>query len=49
LKQNSTIVTAARKDVTELARSTYAALAGRPAAKKPRRAASPRKRTTKAA
>jgi hypothetical protein len=49
LKQNSTIVTAARKDVTELARSTYASLAGRPAAKKARRAAAPRKRATKAA
>ena len=50
VKQNSTIAAAVRKDVTELARTTYASLAGRPAAKKKaRRASATRKRTAKAA
>jgi hypothetical protein len=49
VKQNSTIVAAARKDVVELARSTYASLATRPTAKKARRTSTTRKRASKAA
>lgn len=49
VKQNSTLVAAARKDVIELARSTYASLATRPSVKKARRASATRKRPTKAA
>jgi hypothetical protein len=50
VKQNSTIASAVRKDVSELARSAYASLAARPAAKKKtRRAPAARKRSAKAA
>jgi hypothetical protein len=49
VKQNSTIASAVRKDVSELARSTYASLASRPAAKKTRRTPAARKRSAKAA
>ena len=49
VKQNSTLVSAVRKDVSELARSTFASLSRRPAAKKVRRAPAARKRTAKAA
>lgn len=49
VKQNSTLATAVRKDVSELARTTYASLAPRTAPKKTRRATTARKRTTKAA
>jgi hypothetical protein len=49
VKQNSTIASAARKDVAELARATYASLSQR-AVKKARRAAPVgRKRSAKAA
>jgi hypothetical protein len=48
VKQNSTIASAVRKDVSALARSTYASLASRPA-KQTRRAPAARKRSTKAA
>lgn len=49
VKQNSTIAAAVRKDVSDLARTTYASLAPRPAPKKARRAPSARKRARKAA
>jgi len=49
VKQNSSIATAVRKDVSELARTTYASLSARPAAKKARRAPAARKRSAKAA
>ncbi len=49
VKQNSTIAAAVRKDVSELARTTYASLAPRTAPKKARRATTARKRATKAA
>ena len=49
VKQNSTIAAAVRKDVSELARSTYASLSTRPAARKTRRAPAARKRSAKAA
>jgi hypothetical protein len=49
VKQNSTIAAAVRKDVTDLARTTYASLAPRTAPKKARRATTARKRAAKAA
>ena len=49
VKENSTLAAAVRKDVSELARTTYASLARRPAPKKARRAPAARKRATKAA
>ena len=50
VKQNSPLVAAARKDVSELARTTFATLTGAPRAKKPvRKAATSRKRARKAA
>ncbi len=51
VKQNSTIAAAVRKDVSDLARTTYASLAPAPrtAPKKARRATTARKRATKAA
>ena len=49
VKQNASIASDLRKDVTELARTTYATLSTRPAPKKPRRAAATRKRSTSAA
>jgi len=49
VKQNSTIASAVRKDVSDLARSTYASLSSRPLVKKARRAPAARKRSTKAA
>ena len=49
LKQNSSIASAVRKDVSELARSTYASLSARPAARKGRRAPAARRRTARAA
>lgn len=48
VKQNSTIAAAVRKDVSDLARTTYASLATRAVPKKARRATA-RKRTRKAA
>jgi hypothetical protein len=49
VKQNATIATAVRKDVSELARTTFASLAIRATPKKARRAPAARKRATKAA
>jgi|SRR5688572_11372355 hypothetical protein len=49
VKQNATLATAVRKDVSDLARTTYASLAPRSAPKKARRAPTARKRATKAA
>jgi|SRR6187401_402475 len=49
VKQNSTIAAAVRKDVSQLARSTYASLSTRPAVRKTRRAPAARKRSAKAA
>jgi hypothetical protein len=49
VKQNSTLVSAVRKDVTDLARSTFASLSKRPVARKARRAPVARKRSVKAA
>jgi hypothetical protein len=49
VKQNSTLVSAVRKDVSELARSTFATLAKRPVAKKARRTPAARKRSARAA
>jgi hypothetical protein len=55
VKQNSTIASAVRKDVSALARSTFASLSTRPAvrtrpaARKTRRAPTARKRSAKAA
>ena len=48
VKQNATLVSAVRKDVSAVARSTYASLSARPA-KKARRAPVARKRSAKAA
>jgi hypothetical protein len=49
VKQNTTIASAVRKEVSDLARTTYASLVTRPAPKKARRAPAARKRATKAA
>ncbi len=49
VKQNSTLAAAVRKDVSELARTTYASLASRPTPKKARRAPAARKSAKKAA
>jgi hypothetical protein len=49
VKQNSALVLAVRKDVSELARSTFASLSKRPATRKARRAPAARKRSAKAA
>jgi hypothetical protein len=50
VKQNSTIASAARKDVADLARATYASLSQRTVVKKARRAAPvARRRSAKAA
>ena len=49
VKQNSTFAAAVRKDVSDLARTTYASLAARTAPKKTRRATAARKRSNKAA
>ncbi|HET7812267.1 MAG TPA: hypothetical protein VFL16_16975 [Steroidobacteraceae bacterium] len=50
VKQNSPLVSAARKDVAELARNTFATLTGTPTAKKPvRKTATTRNRRRKAA
>jgi len=47
VKENSTIAVAAGKDVSALARTTFATLAKRPAAnKKPRKSAAARKRSS---
>src|SRR5262245_46839828 len=44
VKQNSPLVAAVRKDVSELARSTFSTLTRRPVAKKARKPAAARKR-----
>jgi hypothetical protein len=49
VKQNSTIAAAVRKDVSDLARATYASLSARPAPAKTRRAPAARKRSAKKA
>ena len=49
VKQNATLVSAVRKDVSAVARSTFASLSARPVAKKARRAPVARKRSAKAA
>jgi hypothetical protein len=49
VKQNSTIASAVRKDVAVIARSTYASLSTRQAARKTRRAPVVRRRSAKAA
>jgi len=49
VKENSSLATAVRKDVSTLARSTYASLTERAAPKKTRRAPAARKRVRKAA
>ena len=49
VKQNSPLVAAVRKDVSQLARSTYTTLTKSPAARKARKPATSRKRTAKAA
>jgi hypothetical protein len=49
VKENSTIAVAAGKDVSALARTTFATLAKRPAAKKARKAAVRKRSTAKAA
>jgi hypothetical protein len=49
VKQNSTLAAAVSKDVSELARATYASLSARPAPRKTRRAPAARKRSVKAA
>jgi len=49
VKQNATLVSAVRKDVSAVARSTFASLSARPVAKKARRTPVARKRSAKAA
>jgi hypothetical protein len=49
VKQNSPLVAAVRKDVSEIARSTFTTLTQRPTPKKTRKPATARKRSAKAA
>ena len=49
VKQNSPLVAAVRKDVSQLARATFATLTRGPVAKKTRKPAASRKRAAKAA
>ena len=49
VKQNSGLASEVRKDVSALARTTFASLSAPAAARKPRRAAAARKRPAKAA
>jgi hypothetical protein len=49
VKQNSPLVAAVRKDVSQLARTTFATLTKAPVARKARKQAAARKRTAKAA
>jgi len=49
VKQNSPLVAAVRKDVSQLARTTFATLTRKPVVKKARKPAAARKRTAKAA
>jgi hypothetical protein len=49
VKQNAMLVSAVHKDVSALARSTYASLSTRPLARKARRVPMARKRSAKAA
>lgn len=49
MKQNSTLVSAAHKDVAAIARATWASLSARQAPKKTRRAPASRRRSSKAA